>query len=293
VRFRYDQNLDFGRMARQQQFLQELRQQAMSWNNLMFRLPSLVSALFKNVTTTLTADDVLRLAYWGVKLDGSRIKQVVMVGSTPTVAGQDVVEISPSALRSYVTDFLTPPGTGTEGSSVISASSSASAGSSTSSTIAAPSTLLAPTPETIADASEWKALASMVPYQLEGPGYIPLDFKFSDRMPQKGGTYDIVPGDASKPALRMIYRYEPRGVKSDLYLGITETTWTGAPIATKGEEVTSAGVTYTLVGSSQDVDHIWWVKNGVLYFISNTLTYTVSKAHLLKMAESMMAIPKP
>jgi len=35
------------------------------------------------------------------------------------------------------------------------------------------------------------------------------------------------------------------------------------------------------------------VKNGVLYFISNTLTYIVSKAHLLKMAESMMAIPKP
>ena len=293
VRFRHDQNLDFGRMARQQRFLQDLRQQAMSWNNLMFRLPGLVGALFKNVATTLTSGDVLRLAYWGVKLDGGRIKQVVMTGSTPTIAGQDVVEISPSALRTYVTDFLTPPGTGAEGSSAVTAPSSASAAFSTSSTTAAPGSPVAVTPETIANASEWKALATMVPYQLEGPGYIPEDFKYSDRMPQKGGTYDIVPGDPSKPASRMLYRYEPGGTKSDLYLGITETTWTGAPIASKGEEVTSGDVTYTLVGAGQNIDHIWWKQDGVLYFISNTLTYTVSKAHLLKMAKSMIIIPKP
>jgi hypothetical protein len=67
----------------------------------------------------------------------------------------------------------------------------------------------------------------------------------------------------------MIYRYEPRGVKSDLYLGITETTWAGAPIATKGEEVTSAGVTHTLVGSSQDVDHIWWVNPNPPFSLPN------------------------
>ena len=143
------------------------------------------------------------------------------------------------------------------------------------------------------NASEWKALATMIPYQLEGPGYIPEGFTYSDRMPQKGGTYDIVPGDASKPALHMIYRYEPGGTKSDLYLGITETTWTDAPVASKGEEVTSDGVTYTIVGSATKVDHIWWKQGGVLYFISNTLTYTVSKADLVKMAESMIVVPRP
>ena len=111
-------------------------------------------------------------------------------------------------------------------------------------------------------------------------------------MPQKGGTYDIVPGDSSKPALRMIYRYEPDGTKSDLYLGITETTWLAAPVASKGEEVTRDGVTCTLVGGASGVDHIWWKTDGVLYFISNTLTYTVNKADLLKMAESMIAVPK-
>ena len=142
------------------------------------------------------------------------------------------------------------------------------------------------------NASEWKALTTMISYRLEGPGYIPKDFKYSDRMPQKGGTYDIVPGDNSKPALRMIYRYEPGGTKSDLYLGITETTWLDAPVASKGEQVTRDGVSYTLVGGAAGVDHVWWKTDGVLYFISNTLTYTVSKADLLRMAEAMIAVPK-
>ena len=139
VRFRHDNNLDFGRMARQQRFLQDLRQQAMSWDNLVFRLPGLVSALFKNVTTTLTADDVLRLAYWGVKLNGDRIKQVVMTGSTPTIAGQDVVVISKDALRNYLTDFLTPPG---ESSAKTSAAGSVSSSTSSASPSTAASTLV-------------------------------------------------------------------------------------------------------------------------------------------------------
>ena len=290
VRYRHDGNLDFGRMARQQRFLQDLRQQAMSYNNLMFRLPGLVSALFRNVTTTLSANDVLRLAYWGVKLDPGRIKQVVMTGSPPTIAGQAVVVIPKQQLRDYVAAALTAPSQSapkaTVPGDVTSSATSALAS-------AAASTSVATTVETMPNSSEWKALAGMVPYQLEGPGYVPPGFKYSDRMPQKGGTYDIVPGDAGKPALRMIYRYEPQGVKSELYLGITETTWLSAPIASKGTQVTKDGVTFTLVGTSQDVDHIWWTQNNVLYFISNTLTYTASKAELLKMAESMMVIPRP
>jgi hypothetical protein len=201
-----------------------------------------------------------------------------------------VVVIPKQQLRDYVAAALTAPSQSapkaTVPGDVTSSATSALAS-------AAASTSVATTVETMPNSSEWKALAGMVPYQLEGPGYVPPGFKYSDRMPQKGGTYDIVPGDAGKPALRMIYRYEPQGVKSDLYLGITETTWLSAPIASKGTQVTKDGVTFTLVGTSQDVDHIWWTQNNVLYFISNTLTYTASKAELLKMAESMMVIPRP
>ena len=81
----------------------------------------------------------------------------------------------------------------------------------------------------------------------------------------------------------MVYRY----LDSDLYLGITATTWTEAPIASGGSEVESNGVTYTLVGTSGKIDHIWWKTDGVLYFLSNTLMYTVAEQDLLRMAESM------
>jgi hypothetical protein len=59
------------------------------------------------------------------------------------------------------------------------------------------------------------ALSTVVPYALEGPGYIPEGFK---------------------------------------YLGITETTWASAPAASKGQEVTSNGVTYPIVGSDVNVE---------------------------------------
>ena len=102
-------------------------------------------------------------------------------------------------------------------------------------------------------------------------------------MPEGEGSYGIKVGDGTKPAVRMVYQY----LKTDLCLGVTATTWTDAPIASDGVEHQHNGVTYTVVGTSGNVDHIWWEKGGVLYFISNTLMYTVSEQDLLKIAESM------
>lgn len=287
VRFRRDLNMDFGRMVRQQRLLRDLRQQGTSWRNLMLRLPGLTSALFGNAATTLSSNEVLRLAYWGANLSGDRIKQVVMIGDTTTAGGQSVVVVSKDMLSTYLADFLTAP---TPGAGQSSPSQSSVSGRSTASTVGTSDSGAVTSIQTIPEASEWKALSTVVPYALEGPGYIPEGFKYSDRMPQNGGVYDIVPGDDSKPALRPIYRYEPGGVESDLCLEITETRWTSAPAASKGQEVTRNGVTYTIVGSGVNVDLIWWKTDGVLYFVPNTLAYTVDKTYLLKMAEWMIPI---
>ena len=79
VRFRHDANLDFGRMERQQRFLSALRQQAMGWD-LGLKLPGLIGAFFDNVTTDLGTNEFIKLAWWGVALDGSRIRQVTLRG---------------------------------------------------------------------------------------------------------------------------------------------------------------------------------------------------------------------
>jgi hypothetical protein len=147
--------------------------------------------------------------------------------------------------------------------------------------------------ETIPNASEWKALATMISFQLEGPGYLPSGYKYVDRMPRAGATYGIKVGNTTKPALKMIYQLSVNGSKTDQYMGITETTWTEAPAASNGQEVKHDGVTFTIVGTSQKVDHIWWEKDGTLYWVSNTLSYYLTKQELLEVAESMIVIPRP
>ena len=70
-----------------------------------------------------------------------------------------------------------------------------------------------------------------------------------------------------------------------------ETTWLDAPAARRAREVEYNGTTYTVVGTSQSIDHVWWKKNGVLYWVSNTLSYYLSTNELIKVAESMIVIP--
>jgi polyisoprenyl-teichoic acid--peptidoglycan teichoic acid transferase len=108
VRTRHDTNFDFGRMERQQRFINALREQAMGWN-LPLKLPGLISALFSNVDTDLTANEFLKLAYWGVKLDGGRMRQAKITGATQTIDGTSFVIADNTAIQNAVKDFFTEP----------------------------------------------------------------------------------------------------------------------------------------------------------------------------------------
>jgi LCP family protein required for cell wall assembly len=285
VRFRHDQNADFGRMERQQRFLSLLKAQLTAMGpSLLPKLPGLVNALFTNATTDLSANDILKLAYWGVKLNGDRIRQVRITGSTPTIGGVSYVVADSGTIKQAVRNLLNPPATSGSQSLGSTSATSAAASGSTSSTVTVGNGQAA----TIPNAGIWTALASVVPFQLEGPGYLPEGYKYFDRMPKTAGTYDIKAGSGTKPALKMIYRYQDQ----DEYLGIMETTWLDAPMASGGDEVQYNGVKFTVVGTSTKVDHIWWKQDGVLYWVSNTLSYLLSENELLKMAESFIAIPK-
>jgi LCP family protein required for cell wall assembly len=90
VRYRHDMNADFGRMERQQRFLNALRQQAMGWD-LGLKLPGLVGSFFDNVTTDLGTNDFIKLAWWGIKLDGARIRQVALRGMNQLSSGVTLV----------------------------------------------------------------------------------------------------------------------------------------------------------------------------------------------------------
>ncbi|GEM_PF-252666 len=288
ARFRKDQNYDFGRMARQQRVLAGLREQAMTWN-LPFKLPGVVKSALGSTATNLTTNEILSLAYWLVRLEGSRLTQIVLTGPTAMIEGKSVVLADENALKDAVLKFLTPPDyapraeSQPEGTYAVESESKSFHTVATAGPLIASSTGLAVS--ALPDAQMWHNAQRSVPFPLRAPSYLPEGFHYLYTSPRQG-TYQIEPGDDSKLAVRMVYQY---GTK-DLYLGVSATNWTDAPLATKGQEVTIDGTTYTVVGTSNKVHHVWWKADGVLYFVSNTLMHTLSKDELLKIAASTVRV---
>ncbi len=288
VRFRHDNEADFGRMLRQQRFLNALRAQALGWN-LVSEGDDVVSALMKNIWTTLSANDILRMAWWGVRLDGSQIRQVSLIGDITNRDGMSVVVATDEAIEEAVDKVLAPPSNGDS-----STTASGAPGSSTATTSADLDRSDFTTDlDAIENSNLWKMYAGAAGFQLMAPGYLPNGYRYVDRNPAEPGTYDILDshGGVKGAAVKMVYRLERDGEKTDQYLGIMETTWLGAPAASEGTTKQYNGTTYTIVGTTQRTDHVWWVNNGVLYWVSNTLSYYLSAKELLKVAESMMVVP--
>jgi LCP family protein required for cell wall assembly len=375
VRYRHDLNLDFGRMERQQTFISAMREQAMGWD-LPVKLPGMIGALFDNLATDLGANDFIKLAYWGVKLDGARIRRISVIGSPETVNGVSYVLTGESAIVDAVTDFLSLPGTATADTvsdsaptttattvvdfdlagveiDVLNANArtgeAAAAGkwlsalgatiitvgnadrSARETYVEYPSGMsseaervaealelesaeasdsvervtvilgedfslptdyaLPPGPETVPSAGGWETIAQMVPFAVQAPYYLPEHYFFVERVPTKGATYDIKVGGGTEPAFKMLYRLKANGEWADQYMGITETTWLDAPAASEGREVKRGGTVFTIVGSTSEVERVWWKSDGVLYWVSNTLFHLLSEQELLAVAESMIYIP--
>jgi len=272
VRFRHDSNSDFGRMLRQQRFLQALKEQISAEGaGLLLKLPGMAGDLFSNATTDLSADQILRLAYFGARLGGGHIRQVRVVGTITTIDGVSYVIADPDAIAKAVTDSLTPSTqAATDGTT---ATGAPSAGTGTTGHHAL---------------SGLEGVTATVPFVVEAPDYLPADYSYSDVVPAAGHTYTINTGGGSEPAVRIIYQHSNR----DQYLGVTETTWLDAPIASPGTAVKADGITYTVVGTAGKVDHVWWKKDGVLYWVSNTLSYLLPQSEMLRVAESFSPVVK-
>jgi hypothetical protein len=196
---------------------------------------------------------------------------VRLTGSSPTIGGVSYVVASSAAISQAVSDYLTPLTSGQASQSTSSSSPSPANGTVGHHTL-----------------STWSAVAATVPFPVEAPDYLPAGFAYFDRAPLAGQTYAINTGSGSQPALRVIYRDQ----SMDQFLGVSETSWVDAPLASPGTQVQAGGITYTVVGTEGKVDHVWWKKDGVLYWVSNTLSYLLPESELLKIAQSFMPVAK-
>jgi LCP family protein required for cell wall assembly len=281
-RYRFDENADFGRMARQQRMLAGLRDQARGWNKTL-KLPGMVNTIMDNAITDLSPNDMLKLAYWLVKLDGTRIKQIIVRGPGKTIGGKAVVVVDQATLAQAVTDFFTPPPPDVSGQA---SSVAPPARGRVLVAAAAPALAASLAAAPILDAAAWQTAQQGVPFALQAPTSVPKGFAFGTKTPEETGTYGIKVGNGTQPAVRVTYRY----LKTDLYLGFSATTWTAAPLASDGMAVESNGIVYTVSGTLGNPDHVWWKENGVLYWVSNTLMYTLSDQELLAIAEGMRPV---
>ena len=167
ARYRFDRNSDFGRMARQQRILAAIREQAMGWD-LPTKLPGLIGELLGSTTTNLSAAEMTKLAYWLVKLDGSRIRQTMITGSGQMIDGKAVIVADQATLTEAVTAHLTPPGeqtTGATGGDLLLAAAD------TQNLLTTTSTATAAT--TVPDSEMWEFGAEERPVRSRGPEFHP------------------------------------------------------------------------------------------------------------------------
>jgi polyisoprenyl-teichoic acid--peptidoglycan teichoic acid transferase len=132
-----------------------------------------------------------------------------------------------------------------------------------------------------AQTAQWRWLAGKTSFPLQAPVYLPPDYTFA-------GTriYDIKTDQGAKPALKVMYRFG----REDQFFGLMETTFVDAPAASPGEQWRRGDTVYTIVETGPGVDHIWWEKDGTLYWVSNTLADLLTKDEMLSVATSMTAV---
>jgi LCP family protein required for cell wall assembly len=116
VRFRHDQQGDFGRIVRQQMFLRELKRQigeSARWQN-WGRLPGLISIVAKNTISDVSSfGKLLALGRLVMGLDSTHIYQThieaqpIMVPTSDGVMASEL-EASPQEVQAAVQSFLNP-----------------------------------------------------------------------------------------------------------------------------------------------------------------------------------------
>jgi LCP family protein required for cell wall assembly len=294
VRFRHDLNADFGRMERQQRFLNALRQQAMGWD-LGIKLPGLAGAFFSHVITDMSTNEFIRLAWWGIKLDGSRIRQVALRGDNMLSSGVTLVFWKPEDMTAAVQSLLTPPGT-TTAATTAGTGTTVTVQATTTTTVKPPVIPAGATADNIPNATQWKRVAKQASFPIMAPAYVAKGYRMFSRSKTYAYLYDIQAGDTKKPTVLMLYRNIGTGKSGEVklqeeYINVTATTWLDAPVASPGKQVTYNGTVYNVVGTADKVERVWFKSGGVLYWVSNSLSRVASQAELLAMAESMILIP--
>lgn len=104
VRVRYSDD-DFQRMGRQQQFVESLQKRMASPVN-MVKMPLMAPEIVSSMTTDLSTNELLALAWIKFRTPAERNRKFVLIGDTANIDGGSYVIIDESSVQATVRDFL-------------------------------------------------------------------------------------------------------------------------------------------------------------------------------------------
>jgi LCP family protein required for cell wall assembly len=281
VRFRHDQNGDFTRIVRQQMFLREMKRELAGSVTLtsLPRFLSVVGILSHNVTSDISSlAKLYSIVTLALSLNTHHIYQTHIDGSTPTINGIDYVVATPQQVHDAVQQFLHPTPAPYASSSAAShgrgspGTAGAAAGSG-SARIRITDTLHLPL---------WRALQRRSGLRLYMPAALGAGLGYDDFR-----AYRVVTGSGDVRAAVAVGTTPQGG-----YWDVQATAWPSAPILANPDATrTIAGRTYSLYYDGTDLTMVAWQRDGVAYWISNTLDEELSNRQMLDLATTSVLVP--
>jgi polyisoprenyl-teichoic acid--peptidoglycan teichoic acid transferase len=276
VRYRHADS-DFTRVARQQDFIRDLREQ-IPIGNLVGEIDTVSKEVGKAVTSTFksSARQLIELAELAAFSQQKPLRQVKFQvdNASATIGGESYVTSTPALIEATVAEFL-------HGHEQVHIPSSHTSHQGHSSKTASASSL-----GLFASSADGKAMALTaapnVPFRLEYPS-----LQTGSAVAQAVHVYTLT--DQHK---HLHHAYVAVWQQTGLggYYDVEGLDWVNIPLFAHARVQKIGGRQYLLVDDGSHIHDIGWRSGKVLYFLSNTLLEDLSNAQMIAIARSTQAL---
>jgi LCP family protein required for cell wall assembly len=284
VRYRHLDS-DFVRVARQQDFIRQLREQV-SPSRLLSQIGRVSKAVGRAVVSTFasTPEELLRLTKLIVFSQSRPLRQVKFRYSSEAtfIEGGDYVTASPEDLSATVREFLSPARNraNLEGAAPAPAASGSRHGRAAHRGLGAPSPSalgLVPASESIRQ--EAVGMAVGVPFPVLSP-----TLQTGVAVPQEAHSYRVGDrgGDRHHGYIE-VFQQNPIGG----YYDVEGMDWTDPPLIEHPTQTENIGHRhYMLIDDGSHIHVIAWRQGGELYWVNNTLLEELTNSQMIYIAQS-------
>lgn len=279
VRYRHTDS-DFVRVARQQDFIRDLREQV-PVGNLLGEIDSVSKAVGKAVTSTFHASSsqLIELAKLIAFSQQKPLRQVKFRAANvdAIIGGESFVTSTPELIGQTVREFLHGHAPLRLPSSVASSSSTHSHSHSHHHSSEPSPASLGLYPVSAAGKSMALTAAPNLPFRLEYP-----TLQTGPAVPQEVHVYTLADHKRLHHAYVAVWQQNSLGG----YYDVEGLDWVNIPLFAHARSQRIGGRTYLIVDDGAHIHDIGWRRGNVVYFVSNTLLEDLTNAQMIALARS-------